>query len=138
MKLIDFLNNGDKMSSENGIVITHIEEGLATAKMTVEARHLNAGGVCQGGAIFTLADFAQAAVCNASGNLTVAISCNITFHNGAKPGDTLTATARLSDAHPKIPFCTVTVKNQNDVLIATLTGSSYSKKLQIPNIDGLE
>ena len=38
-------------------------------EMKVEARHLNAAGVCQGGAYFTLADLAFAAVTNSHGNI---------------------------------------------------------------------
>lgn len=138
MTLKDFLNKGDRMAAENGIQITHIEKGLATASMTVEKRHLNAGGACQGGAIFTLADFTQAAVCNATGNLSFAISCNITFHNAAHLGDKLTATATLASSHPKLPYCSITVKNQDGVLVASGTGTSYAKNTAIEGIDALE
>jgi len=138
MTLKDFLNSGDRMAFENGIQITHIETGTAITTMIVEKRHLNAGGVCQGGALFTLADFAQAAVCNASGNLCYAINCNITFHNGARLGDKLTATATLASSHPKLPYCIIKIENQDGLLIATATGTSYTKRVAIEGIDALE
>jgi len=138
MTLKDFLNNGDRMAAENGIQITSIKQGVAITTMTVEKRHLNAGGVCQGGALFTLADFAQAAVCNASGNLSFAINCNITFHNGAKLGDRLTATATLAASHPKLPYCIIRIENQDGLLIATATGTSYAKRVPLEGIDALE
>lgn len=137
MTIEEFLNSGDRMAAENGIQVTSVKNGVAIATMTVEKRHLNAGGMCQGGAIFTLADLAQAAICNSSGNLNVAISCNITYHKGARLGDTLTATAEITSAHPKLPFCIIKVTNQEGALIATVTGVNYAKNIPI-NIETLE
>ena len=48
--LIDFLNKGDRFAATNGMQLTEVREGYARAEMKVEARHLNAAGVCQGGA----------------------------------------------------------------------------------------
>ena len=62
--LKEILNNGDKFAKENGIQLTEVREGFARAEMTVEERHLNAAGVCQGGVYFTLADLTFAAVTN--------------------------------------------------------------------------
>ena len=56
MTLKDFLNNGDVFARNMGASITEIREGYARAEMVVTKEHLNAGGVCQGGALFTLAD----------------------------------------------------------------------------------
>ena len=56
MTLKDFLNNGDRFAAGCGARLVEIAPGTATAIMEVTPSHLNAGGVCQGGAIFTLAE----------------------------------------------------------------------------------
>ena len=43
----DFLNEGDRFAATNGMKLTEVREGYARAEMPVEARHLNAAGVCQ-------------------------------------------------------------------------------------------
>ena len=60
MTLKEFFK-GDRFAVLAGCELTEIREGYARATMTVEERHLNGGDVCQGGAIFTLADLAFAA-----------------------------------------------------------------------------
>ena len=128
MTLIDFLNQNDLFAAEAGAQLTEVKEGFAKATMKVEKRHLNAGGVCQGGAIFTVADLALAAVMNSHGKLTFGISSNITFLQSAREGDTLIAEATETFNHHRIPFCEVRVTNGQGELIAVLTGSAYRKK----------
>ena len=60
MTLKDFLNQGDRFAANAGARIVEVREGYSRAEMTVTREHLNAGGVCQGGALFTLADIALA------------------------------------------------------------------------------
>ena len=132
MTLTDFLNQNDRFAAEAGAQITEVREGYATAEMVVGKRHLNAGGVCQGGAIFTVADLALAAVMNSHGTLTFSISSNITFLQSAHEGDTLNAVANETFNHHRIPFCEVRVTNQQGQLIALLTATAYRKKDQLP------
>lgn len=128
MTLIDFLNQNDHFAAESGARLTEVKEGYAKAEMTVGKRHLNAGGVCQGGALFTLADLALAAVMNSHGQLTFGISSNITFLQSAREGDLLIAEATETFNHHRIPFCQVMVKNGKGEQIAVLTGTAYRKK----------
>ena len=67
MTLKEFLNNGDIFAKRNGIQITEIKPGMAKAQMTVTEEHMNAGRICQGGALFTLADLVFAALVNQHG-----------------------------------------------------------------------
>ena len=58
MSLKDFLNRNDRFAANAGAKLVEVREGYARAEMTVTSEHLNAGRVCQGGALFTLADLA--------------------------------------------------------------------------------
>ena len=124
-KLKDFLNEGDRFAATNGMQLTEIREGYARAEMKVEARHLNAAGVCQGGAYFTLADLAFAAVTNSCGIVTLGIQNSITFLQSAHEGDTLIAEAYETFNHHRLPFCEMRITNQNGDLLCVVTGSAY-------------
>lgn len=128
MTLKEILNTNDRYAASSGMTLTEVSEGVAKAEMTVEERHLNGGGVCQGGALFTLADLAIAAVMNSHGQLTFGIQNSISYFQSAKKGDRLTATATEKFNHPKIPYCDVEIRNQDGALIAVAAGQGYRKK----------
>ena len=48
----------DRFAANAGVELLEVKPGYAKARMLVTEEHLNAGGVCQGGALFTLADLA--------------------------------------------------------------------------------
>ena len=125
MTLKDFLNSRDRFAAGCGARLVEIAPGTAVAEMDVTPDHLNAGGVCQGGAIFTLADLVFAAVVNQGENITFAINSTIYYHVSAKAGDTLRAEGRLSCNHHRIPSVEVEVTNQDGIRIATFTGQAY-------------
>ena len=104
--------------------------------MTVEEHHLNGGNVCQGGAIYTLADLSFAAVSNSHGLLTLGIANNITFLKSAQLGDRLIAECSETFNHHKLPYCDIKVTNQKGELIAVMTGLSYRLKQEM-DVDSL-
>ena len=79
MTLKDYLNTGDRFAAGSGARLIEIAPGSAVAELKVTSAHLNAGGVCQGGAIFTLADLVFAALVNQGENLTFAINSTIYY-----------------------------------------------------------
>jgi len=126
MTLKEYLNEGDRFAANSGAKLIELKNGTAKAEMTVTDEHLNAGGVCQGGAIFTLADLVFAAVVNQREYLTFAISSTIYYHVSAHKGDVLTAEGRFVSEHKKIPAVEVAVRNQDGINIATFTGQAYT------------
>ena len=131
MELIDYLNQYDRFAAANGIQLVEIREGYARAVMTVTECHVNGANVCQGGAIFTLADLAFAAAVNSGGKMTVGTSNSITYMRSARIGDVLTAEARQEDHH-KMPFCEIRVTNQDGLLVCVMTGSAYRRDVPMP------
>ena len=136
MTLKDYLSNNDRFAANSGCKLIEVREGFATAELTVTPEHLNAGGVCQGGVYFTLADIAIAAVMNSRQTLTFGIENNIMFLHSAKVGDTLIAEATEVYNHHKIPYVEVRITNQHGDLCCVVTGLAYRKDATLP-VDGL-
>ena len=137
MTLKDFLSQGDRFAAQTGCLLEEVREGYARAQLLVTPDHLNAGGVCQGGAFFTLADIALAAVMNSREQLTFGIENNVVFLKSAKVGDTLIAEATEVFNHHKIPYVDVRITNQHGELCCVVTGLAYRKAANL-EIDGLE
>ena len=132
MNIKELLNQTDYFAANAGCKITKVDNEHAVAEMTVTSAHLNGGHVCQGGALFTLADLAIAALMNQHGELTFGISNNIMFVSSAKEGDQLKAEATYVADHHKIPSVEVNVTNQDNKLICHVTGMGYRKTAPLP------
>ena len=132
MDIKELLNQTDRFAANAGCRLVEVDEHHAIAEMNVTAEHLNGGRVCQGGALFTLADLAIAALMNQSGQLTFGISNNIMFVASAKEGDHLLAEAVFVANHHKIPSVEVRVTNQTGTLICHVTGMGYRKSSPLP------
>ncbi|MBR6049127.1 MAG: PaaI family thioesterase [Bacteroidales bacterium] len=130
----EILNTTDRFAAGAGCRVTEVDATHAVAEMTVAKGHLNAGGVCQGGALFTLADLAMAALINHQGNLTFGISSNVMFVSSAVEGDRLRAEAVPVADHHKLPAIEVRVTNQEGRLICHLTGMGYRKEAEFPGV----
>ena len=126
MTLFDFFKN-DRFASMAGVELMEISEGYAKARMLITKDHLNGGGVCQGGALFTLADLAFAAAVNSHLVLTFSTSSNITFFQSVAQGYVY-AEAREIVNHPRLPYAEVKITDEKGQLIAIFTSSGYRKR----------
>ena len=133
MDIKALLNRTDRFAANAGCQLTEVDDHHAVAVMTVTESHLNGGNVCQGGALFTLADLAIAALMNCKGQLTFGISNSMMFVSSARLGDTLRAEAISVADHHKIPAVEVRVTNQEGRLICHVTGMGYRKSSSLPN-----
>lgn len=103
--------SADRFATENGIVLDELDATRAVVSMTLSDRHKNAYGGVMGGAIFTLADFAFAALTNDRERRTVAQQVSINYLSPPK-GARLLATARyLKDGRSS---CVVSVAVSDD------------------------
>lgn len=116
----------DRFAQLCGMEIEEISVGYARASMKVEDRHLNGVDVCQGGAIFTLADLAFACASNSHGPVAVSIENSISFLEGVSEGETLVAEAREVSLHRKIAVYDMVVKS-GDKLVAKMSGTVYRR-----------
>lgn len=130
MTIQEFLQ-GDRFAILAGVELVEVKNGYAKARMEIKPMHHNGGGVCQGGAIFTLADLAFAAATNSHAQLTFSITSNVNFFKSESKGF-LYAEAREVFNHKRLANCEVTVSNEAGELIATFNGTGYRKEITLP------
>lgn len=117
----------DALAKHLGIKLLEMEPGYAKATMNVTRNLLNGIGVTQGGAIFTLADFAFAAASNAHGPVAVALNVSINFLKATAKGAVLTATAREEHLTRKTGVYRLEVRDDGGALIALAEGTVFRK-----------
>ncbi|MBQ9499469.1 MAG: PaaI family thioesterase [Bacteroidaceae bacterium] len=125
-ELLEFFKK-DRFAANAGAELLEIKEGYGLARMLITPEHLNGGGVCQGGAIFTLADLAFAAAVNSHGVLTFSTSSNITYFKSVSQGY-IYAEAREIVNHHRMPYAEVRVTDEAGELVAIFTSSGYRKQ----------
>lgn len=69
-----------------GIKLTAAGEGTATAELLLTPMHLNGVGICQGGVLFSIADYALAAAFNYTADSVVSQDVSICYCRSAKSG----------------------------------------------------
>jgi acyl-CoA thioesterase len=131
MTAVEHFLSGDRFAARANIELISVSPGKARARMTLGPEHLNGHGIAQGGAIFTLADFAFAAACNSHGTVALAANVSITFIKAAKTG-TLWADARELSKNFKLGTYTIDVRDDAGELVAVFQGLAYRKKEAIP------
>ena len=114
----------DRFATENGITLDELDGEHAVTSLTVGSRHKNAFGGVMGGAIFTLADFAFAALTNGRGKVTVAQQVSINYLSAAK-GTKLTATARYRKDGRSSCVVNVDVVDDTGREIAQFVGTGF-------------
>jgi acyl-CoA thioesterase len=107
--------------------------GHARMRMQVRELHLNGHGMCHGGFIFTLADSTFAFACNSHNKNAVAAAASIEFLKPAHAGDVLTCTGEEQVLSGRHGVYDMTVRNQNDEVIALFRGKSAQIPGQVVN-----
>ncbi|MCC8096832.1 MAG: PaaI family thioesterase [Tannerellaceae bacterium] len=130
MTIQDFLK-GDSFALFAGIELVEVAKGYAKARMEIQPMHLNGGRVCQGGAIFTLADLAFAAATNSHGKMTLSVTSTIHFFKAESQGFLYAEAKEILD-HKRLSHCEVVITNNAGELVATFTGTGYRKEKILP------
>ena len=127
----DILKNvkNDRFAQLLGIEIVDASPGYALVEMKIEDKHKNGINIVQGGAIFTLADYAFAIASNADGSTTVGINASISYFK-APAGTYIRAEAREESKSKKISGYKVAIKDEDGTLIASFSGLGYRKKTE--------
>lgn len=125
-EMIEIVEN-DQFAKLLGLELVKIDIGYAEVRMEILEKHLNGIGIVQGGAIFTLADFAFAAASNAGGKVTVGINANITYSKPAKGKYLLAKAIETSSSRSLCNYTVDIFDEENEVLIAKFNATGFIK-----------
>jgi acyl-CoA thioesterase len=120
----------DRFAAGSGIVIDSAAEDCVVCGMELCEKHRNAAGGVQGGAIFTLADFAFAVHCNLAmvcgehNRLTVGQSCSISFLKSTK-GSRLSAISTCISKGRSISVYKIRIEDDLGVGIAEMLANAF-------------
>jgi len=117
----------DRHARGIGVRLEEVRPGYARARLDVGARHMNAVGVAQGGAIFTLADFAFAVCCNSHGTVAVAVNANVQFVRPGRAGR-LVAEAHEVSRSARLSSVRVEVRDAGGEAVALFTGLAFRRE----------
>ena len=117
----------DRFATENGMTLDELDENHAVTSLTIGARHKNAYGGVMGGAIFTLADYAFAALTNDRERITVAQQVSISYLSTVK-GSRLVATAHFKKDGRSSCVVNVDVVDDTGREIAQFVGTGFKLK----------
>jgi acyl-CoA thioesterase len=112
------------------IKVEEIRKGYARVTMRATKDFNNMFSITQGGAIFSLADFAFAAAVNSYKGIAVAVNVNMNYVKSAVEGDLLSAEAVQLSRGSKTSSYFINVRNDKNELIATCQALAYIKKTE--------
>ena len=121
-----FFSN-DRFATENGMTLDELDDRHAVCSLALSERHRNAHGGVMGGAIFTLADFAFAALTNDRDRSTVAQQVSVNYLAAPK-GGRLVATARWRKDGRSSCVVNVDVADDTGRDIAQFVGTGFKLK----------
>ncbi len=105
--------------------IQEVLPGMARVSMKVGPDHLNAAGICHGGAIFSLADVAFALAVNSMGVMALALEISVNYLRPANEGTILTATAEQVHAGKSTTLFVVKVKDEASQMVAFFKATAF-------------
>ena len=123
----------DAFARSIGVEVSEYGDGRATARMTIEPRHLNSAGTLHGGAIFSLADAAFAAASNSHGALAASIDASISYFTAVNEG-VVTAEAQEVSRSRKLATYLIDIRDGSGELVAHFRGTVYRKSAAIGDV----
>ena len=115
---------GDRFATESGMTLEELDESHAVTSVEIGARHRNALGGVMGGAIFTLADLAFAALTNDRERSVVAQQVSVNYLAAPK-GGRLFATARYRKDGRSSCVVNVDIVDDSGLEIAQFVGTGF-------------
>ena len=115
----------DWFSQWLGISIIAVGEGKCKLRMRVRKEMLNGFSIAHGGITYSFADSALAFASNSHGRKAVSIETGISHIVSLKEGDILIAEAEEVSLKDKIAIYSITVKKDDDCIVALFKGTVY-------------
>ncbi len=114
----------DAFSTVLGVVFVESSFDRAICQLGIGNEHYNALGGIHGGVIFSLADIAFAAACNAGDGCYIGLQAEIRYISTTRD-KTLTATARRVGSSKRLTHYQVHIEDGQGKAIALFTSTAY-------------
>lgn len=132
--VLDVVNTAHQFSYENGIVVTHVEPGLARGELHAGPDSINPHGMIHGGALATLADTVGGCCACSTGNTCVTASSTMEFLRPAF-GPVIYCEATPKKLGRKLSVIQLVLTDQNDKAVATGTFTFFMEVEKMGKID---
>ncbi len=123
--LLESLVARDAFVRHLGIELVEGGPGHATVRIAIRPEFVNFNGTCHGGVLFSLADTAFGLAANSHGEIAIGIDTHMTFAAPARPGETITASAREQTRGRRVATYRIDLTRENGRVIAGLTGTVF-------------
>jgi len=123
--VVQKMYDNDWFSQWLGITIESVSPGKCVLKMKVRKEMLNGFAIAHGGITYSLADSALAFASNSHGRKSVSVETSISHTISLKEGDTIIAEAEEVSISNKIGIYNITIKNQDEKIVALFKGTVY-------------
>jgi acyl-CoA thioesterase len=115
-----------------GLKLRKLASGYSLVEMTPVPEMDNIFGMVHGGAIFSLIDEAFETASNSHGTVSVALQVSISYLRTPAAGATLFAEAKEVNRSRSVSHYEISVRDEEDNLIATSLAMAYRKKDPLP------
>lgn len=116
-----------------GLKLVALDDGYSVVEMTYDPRRMdNIYARAHGGAIYALIDEAFETAGQTDGNIAVALNVNVTYVASPRPGQTLTACARLKTATKRTASYDIVVTDPDHNTLATCQALAFRTGKPIP------
>jgi acyl-CoA thioesterase len=129
-RVVEHMLKNDLFSRWLGIELLEINTGHCVLKMIVKKEMLNGFSIAHGGITYSLADSALAFASNSHGRKSVSVETSISHTEPVKEGDVLIAYAEEVSISNKIAVYHISVKNQQEKVVALFKGTVYRTGMQ--------
>lgn len=134
LETAQYMLNQDEFSKWMGIKLVEVREKYCLIEMPVKAEMINGLKTVHGGITFSLADSALAFSSNNTNEASVALNCVINFTKAVRMGDILTAESVLISDTRKTGIYDISIKNQDQVLVASFRGTVYKIEKKVTDL----
>lgn len=124
-RIVDRMYENDPFSQWLGI--ERIEDGVGRSvlRLTVRKEMLNGFDLMHGGIAFSLADSALAFAANGHNRMSLSIETSMSYLEGVKEGDRITAVAEEAGLTQKTGIYYITITKEDGTKVALFKGTVY-------------
>ena len=110
-----------------GVRLTQFDAGRVTVELTLTDRHLNGVGICQGGVILSIADYALAVASNYTEDPVVSVEISASFCRSVSTGKIIAKAKELVRTR-STSVGEVSVSDEDGNILALVRGRGYVLK----------